>query len=417
MIKVTQYCPEKKTVYSSELISIPEKTLDVFDDITITFLNKVSRKLLVNRDFHRIPEIAALGFWLRRANVEAMHQENLHWLNSAHYSVNPIGKVFHVAPSNVDTIFLYSLCISLLMGNSNIVRVSSVLSSPTVDFIISCINETLSENEFAILNDYIKIITYGHEEAINKFLSANANCRVIWGGDSTVLHFKNIPAPVYSKDILFPNRVSYSIFKASAYNKLSSENKQTLAHDFFNDAYTFDQLGCSSPKIIFILGNEDEKDIFVKEFYTHLTAIAKNRYRTQAGLLSVQKYTYLIDDIISNTVIYVEHGDNTAYLVETKADTIELASCQGGYFYLKRLKEIGMLQSMVSETVQTLTCFGLEENEITGLNKSLYGKRIDRIVPVGQALSFHYIWDGMNLFEALSRKRYIMNSNNKNYAI
>jgi hypothetical protein len=407
MIKVLQYCPERKMVDLPGLVLAPGKPIAVFDPLTISFLNRISRILLSDKTYNRIPEIAALGFWLRSANIEAMKKENRHWLDSPHYSVNPLGRVFHVAPSNVDTIFLYSLCISLLMGNSNIVRVSSALTSPIADFIISCINKALSEDEYAVLKEYISIITYGHEESINTFLSANGNCRVIWGGDATVLHFKNIPAPVYSKDILFSNRVSYSLFSASAYISSPADTKQALAHNFFNDAYTFDQLGCSSPKVIFVLGNEDEKTLFVHEFYAHLSRVAKKRYYSQASLLSVQKYNHLVDDVITNKVIYAAHSDNATYMVETKDETPHFEVCYGGYFYIKLIEDVNMLRNMVSETAQTLTYFGLEEKELSELNYALYGKRIDRIVSVGQALSFHYIWDGMNLFEELSRKRVI----------
>lgn len=408
MFKIIQYCPERKTVEGSELISLSNKKLAVFDSVTIAFLNKVSRALLNDKNYNHIPEIAALGFWLRKANTEGMKKENDHWLTSSHYSVNPLGRVFHVAPANVDTIFLYSLCISLLMGNSNIVRVSSTLASPTVDFIINCINNVLSENEFQSLKEYIRIITYGHDDDINTFLSSSANCRIIWGGDSTVSHFKKIPAPVYSKDILFPNRISYSIFKAEAYNNSSVETKQKLAYEFFNDAYTFDQLGCSSPKIIFVLGNETAKNTFREEFYIHLSEVTKKRYYTQATLLSSQKYNHLINDVISSNVVNAEHSNNATYLVEIKDDARDLELCQGGYFYIKQIEDLSMLKSIASETAQTLSYFGLNQNEIDGLNTTLYGKRIDRIVPVGQALSFHYIWDGMNLFEELSRKRVLV---------
>jgi len=412
MITVTQYCPEKKTINETELISDVSSSLAVFDTVTISFLNKVSRLLLSDKNYNRTPEIVALGFWLRRANIEAMQKENEHWIKTTNYSVNPLGKVFHVAPSNVDTIFLYSLCISLLMGNVNIVRVSSSFNSLVVDFIITCINKILAENEFTVLKQYIRIITYEHDETINSFISANVNSRVIWGGDATVLHFRNIPTPVYTKDILFPNRISYSLFKASAYNNLSIEEKKTCAYNFFNDGYTFDQLGCSSPKIIFVLGSKDEKDQFVKELYMHLSPIAEKRYYTQTMLLSSQKYNHLINDAILNKIIHVEHSNNSVYLVEMKDRILTIEFCQGGYFYIKQINEIGELKDMVCEAIQTLSYYGLEPDEIKAVDKSLYGKRIDRIVPVGQALAFHYIWDGMNLFEELSRKRVIELSNN-----
>ncbi len=62
---------------------------------------------------------------------------------------------------------------------------------------------------------------------------------------------------------------------------------------------------------------------------------------------------------------------------------------------------------MASDAIQTLRWFGLNKEKLLELNRSLYGKRIDRIVLIGEALSFQYIWDGMNLFEELSRRRFL----------
>lgn len=415
MNKITQYCPERITSDQSAVVAVPEKSLAIFDPAALSLLNTISKFLLADKNFNRSPEIAALGFWLRKSNIERMEEENSHWLRSPAFSVNPLGTVFHVAPSNVDTIFLYSLCISLLMGNSNIVRVSSAPLTPAADFIISCINKALAEKEFRFLKDYIRIITYNHDESINTFLSSHANGRVIWGGNETVSHFRAVLSSVYCKDILFPNRVSYSIIKASAFIDSNAETKQSVALDFFNDAYTFDQLGCSSPRLIFVQGSEDEKIAFSKDFYSCLSSVALKRYGDRAALLSVQKFNRLAGEVISGKVTGVQHSNNSAYFVETENESPEFESCFGGYFYLYRLDKgsFAPLKKMVSESAQTLTWYGFERDELDELNCALYGKRIDRIAPIGEALSFHYIWDGMNLFEELSRKRFLGRTRNR----
>jgi hypothetical protein len=409
LTEITQYSPEHTSVDLARLTALPAAGIEVFDPVTLAFLNKISRLLLADKNFNRSPEIAALGYWLRKSNLETMAEENRPWLHSAMYSINPLGMVFHIAPSNVDTIFLYSLCISLLMGNSNVVRVSSAPLTATAGFIISCINKALAEEEFRHLKEYIKIITYSHQDSINEFLSAQANCRVIWGGNDTVEHFRNIPSSVYSKDLLFPNRISCSLIKASAFLASDAGGRQSAANDFFNDSYTFDQLGCSSPRFIFVLGSEEEKELFATEFYKSLSAVALKRYAGKATLLSVQKFNHLVNDVLAGRVDTARHSNNSAYFVETEDSSPDLESCYGGYFYLRRIEagSFAQLKEMVTGKVQTLTWFGLNDKELADLNRALYGKRIDRIVPVGEALSFNYIWDGMNLFEELSRRRFI----------
>jgi hypothetical protein len=54
--------------------------------------------------------------------------------------------------------------------------------------------------------------------------------------------------------------------------------------------------------------------------------------------------------------------------------------------------------------VQTLSHWGFADEELLDLNKLSNCEGLDRIVPMGEALNFHYIWDGYNLFEELSRK-------------
>ena len=405
---IQQYCPDEKTLVISELTGHEfNYTLSLFDKQTLAFLNSISRLLLTDKTYNRHPEIAALGFWLRETNVRAMQKENALWLDSALYSVNPLGLVFHVAPSNVDTIFLYSACISLLTGNRNIIRISSSRQSQVIIFIINCINKALQNARFKIFSDYIKIITYPHNDSINKFISSNVNCRVIWGGDSTVSYFKGIPGAVYTKDILFPNRISYSLFDAKAWLNNDEKKRADTAYSFFNDAYTFDQLGCSSPRIIYVLGSVDEKNSFINDFYKHLSKVAEERYHEQAAVLSTQKFNLLADDAIAHNKINALHSNNAVYMLEANNGHIHPETCVGGYFYIKHINSLKDIANHLPQSAQTLTYSGISHTQLAELNTALFGKRIDRIVPVGQALAFNYIWDGMNLFEELSRKRYL----------
>jgi hypothetical protein len=69
--------------------------------------------------------------------------------------------------------------------------------------------------------------------------------------------------------------------------------------------------------------------------------------------------------------------------------------------------EIKDLVSLKVPKVQTISHFGLSQKDKTSLIELAYGEGVDRIVDVGHALNFHYIWDGYNLFQELSRKVYL----------
>ena len=407
MKQIHQFCPEDKVLASGEIIQRDfSYELQPFDELTVSFLNEVSLLLLKDHSFNRNPEIVSLGFWLRKANLLALQKENQNLLKNPNYRTHPLGLVFHIAPSNVDTIFLYSAGISLLMGNRNITRISSQ-STPVVDFILSCIRSCMARSEFAVFEQYFKVITYEHDEATSTFFSKNSDCRVIWGGDNTVNYFRSLPSSVQTKDIFFPNRVSYAIFKAKEFLKASEKERQEVVHKFYNDAYVFDQMGCSSPKIIYVFGTNAEKEKFLEVFYKDLDVITRERYSEHAAGLSTIKFNALAGDVISHDVIQVKRDDSTIYLLEVKTNEMPDFNCGGGYFYVKHLQELKEIKSDIFSNSQTLAYFGLDAKELDALHTALKGKRIDRIVPVGEALSFHYIWDGINLFDELSRKRFM----------
>jgi hypothetical protein len=53
---------------------------------------------------------------------------------------------------------------------------------------------------------------------------------------------------------------------------------------------------------------------------------------------------------------------------------------------------------------QTLSIYGFTAREVGELLASLCNRGLDRVVPIGQALEFGNIWDGIDLLESMSRK-------------
>src|ERR1044071_7117533 len=92
-----------------------------FADETIQFISKLSETILQG-GHRKYPDLIALAFWFRPTQLAKLKAEfdrqraDRVWLAR--------GVAFHIAPSNVDTLFIYSLFISMLAGNINIVRLS-----------------------------------------------------------------------------------------------------------------------------------------------------------------------------------------------------------------------------------------------------------------------------------------------------
>lgn len=93
----------------------------------------------------------------------------------------PRGVALHFAPGNVDTIFLYSALLAVLMGNRNFARISS-RQSPQIELLIRVLKQILTDPEHTLMRSRLLIIRYGHNEHITRELSAHCDLRVIWGG-------------------------------------------------------------------------------------------------------------------------------------------------------------------------------------------------------------------------------------------
>ena len=86
----------------------------------INFINTLSQSILKKPEFKDYPELMAMGFWMRKSHIIKIIDDNLN------QSVQEVrlarGVVFHIAPSNVDSVFIYSWFLSMLAGNVNIIR-------------------------------------------------------------------------------------------------------------------------------------------------------------------------------------------------------------------------------------------------------------------------------------------------------
>jgi hypothetical protein len=81
--------------------------------------------------------------------------------------------------------------------------------------------------------------------------------------------------------------------------------------------------------------------------------------------------------------------------------------CGGGVLFQFYAGSLDELVGFVERRDQTLTYFGFSESELKKLVLLLNGGGLDRLVPVGQALSFQRFWDGYDLLQELTRHVYI----------
>ena len=341
----------------------------------------------------------ALAFWLRRAELLRL-QEEFNAAERPELRRMPRGTVFHVPPANVDSIFVYSMALSMLTGNRNIVRMSSRVLVQS-NLILDTVLETLIDHPSVA--EATALISYSHDDAITAALSAGSDVRVIWGGDGTVAAIRRWPLPPHGRDITFPDRYSMAAIHAERYLELDDPERDDLAGRFYNDTFWFDQMGCSSPRTLIWVGERASQEA-AGDFHPRLVRVTQAKGYSPDAALAVAKLSEAFRGIIDRPVDRYEYFGNA----DTVLDSPEFLAargefCGGGLLYQTRVDRLPQISPHVRRTDQTLTVFGIDRDEIDELLSAVAGRGIDRVVPVGKALDFSRVWDGYDLVSEFTR--------------
>ncbi len=378
------------------------RSLPPFSDVAIEFAARLSSTLMRETKTAGHPELQALGFWMRKAELVRLQKE-FQALQGPDHVLVPRGLVFHVPPANVDTIFVYSWLLALLTGNRNVVRVST-RGSEVVDVLCTAINKLLAEEPFQAVRAGTRFVRYGHDRDLTTAFSRVADVRVLWGGDRTVRDLRTIPLPPHAKELTFPDRWSLAAIQASSWLESDAAARAALAVRFFNDAYWFDQLGCSSPQLVVFCGEAAACQAAEVGFFNQLAETVDQR--------GVRWETRVVlDKILHAHQAAIDQSVRNARLLGNGLTVVQLADLQrldrshpgGGFFYSTCVERLTDLAPFLRRQDQTLTVFGTSPQEVKQLVTDLNGRALDRIVPIGQALSFHRFWDGYDLLQELTR--------------
>lgn len=374
--------------------NIVNTPMQIFSDDVCNFLNEISSKLMKSPIIREYTDLSALAFWCRKANLQKIKEnfgKNTDRLGR--------GLCFHIAPSNIPINSIFSYFFGLLAGNSNIVRLSSK-DFPQVDFVCNLIKDVLKN--YPEIEKRTAFVKYERSNEISEEFSKIADCRMIWGGDKTIQIFKAFECKPRCIDITFPDRYSICLIDAEKINEASEETLKRLAESFYVDTYLMDQNACSSPQLIYWLNDSEEAR---SKFWATVYAYASVKYNLQDAVC-VDKYTKFCEDaIMFENVGKTTHKTNLLYRSEIKSlENVQNIRGKGGYFYEYSLTDIEDLFSVVTDKYQTVTYFGINQDELlkSVVEHNLRG--IDRIVPIGKAMDIGVIWDGHDLVRELSRK-------------
>jgi Acyl-CoA reductase (LuxC) len=340
---------------------------------------------------------AHFAFWTRRAALTKLAASFA--ARVPHNALaRPRGLVFHLPPQNVETVFLYSWVLSYLAGNANIVRLPHEISArmrAIVDLFLERLQPSGDETQL--------FVHYSSQGDLGTKISALSDARVVWGGDAKVALFAPLPLRNGGKSIWFGDRFSFSTINGAALEKLGEAALQALARKMHNDIFVFDQMACSSPHALYVVG----------EVAAHSAAVRR--------LLDASALEWTMDDpagrvghaIGKMTAAFHAAANGRASSVHwqnTQLTSIVASAPQrqemrvgGGFLSVVFVRSLAEVASFIRESDQTITYFGWERGDIETVAASRTGPGVSRWAPIGTALDFDFIWDGYDIPFELTR--------------
>ena len=390
-------------IHNLDELNLEKNVLAPFSDILIDFVDDVSKAILKDKFFIEHAELMALAFWMRKSHIKQLNKYFLE--QSSDKLLMGRGIVFHMAPSNVDTIFVYSWFISLLVGNSNVLRISDKENIQT-SLLINIINTILEMNKYNILRNRIAIIRYGHEDDITLALSQMADVRVIWGGDKTVNHIRTIPIQPTSTELSFADKFSFAVINSK--EVINDKNIDKLIEKFYNDSFWFGQMACSSVRMITWIGNNEVNLKAKKIFWDKLSKyVLLQQPEEIAPADIVNKIVAQCSMAIESDITIDDSSDNpfiNRISINNMNEIKEELHCGTGLFYEIEMAKFEDILSSMTKKHQTLAYYGFEKNDLKTILSNKMPNGVDRIVPIGKSLDFSYIWDGYDLFRSFCRE-------------
>lgn len=375
--------------------------MPAYADETVACLGELSRLLLGTPAIRQYPDIAALAFWLRPANLKTIADCKL---SDRTKLLRPLGNVLHIAPANVDTLFFYSGALSLLAGNRNLIRLSRRRSDSQA-LILEALSALYHEPKWRNVLDRFYLF---ESERNDEFLIANCrylHLRIVWGGNATINAIRKLPIPAHCRELSFPDKFSLALLSASALNQASANEISSLLQRFVKDSYAFGQQACSSPRSIIWLGTPAEtqsaQQRFWPELENYLNTVNYQRSASEQmqSLIGAQSVGCLFD----NTRMHIDSPWFCRVDITDLNSQLEQCHQGNGLFYEQRIEFLDQLTNQLRPHHQTLSYWGVDGGILTDWLRSKIPSGIDRVVAIGQALDFDYIWDGIDLLEQMTK--------------
>ena len=370
-----------------------------FSEEITDYLNALSKEINKDPRINKFPDVRTFSFFCRKANLLLLKKK---YYDS---SITKLGRglVFHIAPSNVPVNFAFSLMISLLSGNFNIVRVPSKKFEQT-EIIVNAINKLAQVSQYSNISNRIILVSYDRNSDATKEFSRDCDVRIIWGGDETISQIRENSLQPRAFDITFADRYSLCVINGDEF--VNEPRPEKVVEGFFNDTFLFDQNACTSPHLVLWIGSSKKVEKAKNIFWDKLHVLVNNRYEIQP-VSAIDKLTNFYNQAIQTDRILLENRkDNLIFRVKLNdlKDDIDCFRSHSGYFSEYHASSLMELSKIINKKYQTLSYYGFTKEKLTNVIRKIEPSGIDRIVPIGRTMDFSLVWDGYELINTLSRR-------------
>jgi hypothetical protein len=249
-------------------------------------------------------------------------------------------------------------------------------------------------------------LSYDRDDSVTAFLSARCQIRVLWGGDESVRNIRAIPLNPLAIELPFADRYALAALDALKVATASEERHRKLISDFYNDCYWFDQLACSSPRLVVWVGDSESCDQAKRRFWPALEEFVEGKHSEYPEIVGINKLNALYAAAAHGSVDVISAPTTTvarAHLTGV-SDAYRELHCGGGMFFEYEAAELNDIAQMLEAKDQTICHYEFSQTQIRNLLTRLPQRAVDRIVPIGSGLQFNTTWDGIDLLDAFSRK-------------
>jgi hypothetical protein len=308
--------------------------------------------------------------------------------------LTPRGVVGHWIAGNVPLLGMFSWVMSALVGNANVVR----LSSRQDDFVSPLLGQLAEVSDVGrALADCTLVVRFDRDNATAQAeLSQAVDVRIAWGGQEAVEAIRRLPCRWDCEDIVLGPRASFAVVEPSAAT-------EAILRRLATDIVFFDQLACSSPQYVFVRGRRGDQafESFVETFASLFGQQAQQIPRHKLDFAE----TYQIH--LDRSRVLLEGGSlqrdrNTQWTVAVMDTPQKAIHCANRFVQIVPFQRFDDIYPQLPANVQTVVTV-LDAEELLEFTEEAAMHGVCRFPRPGEGNHFESPWDGISLVSRLTR--------------